>query len=212
MEQPYKHRTTHRTIGNWSFVNTTGPRGAMDARSRRLIRVNAMRDYWRQTKLEGRIHWKKMTSRKCVNGGRPEASTGKTNSENSGATASGSEEEPYEPIGIEISATTLEAKDHQPYSTERAANPDTTSQILDTSQPQRNRTSSQRYGHDHLALRSKFDRNPIIIVGDGVSEPFNALPVEDTTRYDNYVLSQCRLPLSSFHLFMHMIRFPVTKQ
>ena len=180
--QPGNH-----TASNWSFINNSGPNDHEEAR--RLIRANAMRDYWRR---------KKDRKVEDANGTLLDRKT-----------ATERDQIPVNKLVLdETSNVAWRVRDIPPASAERKKRhaklrerPLAELAIEKADQrslftvddariiyEKRKKDAGSKSGVTHADLPRS--------LGVGVIDPFNALPIGGSSEHNSFVLSHCKLPLS----------------
>ena len=173
--------------GDWSFVNNSGPNEDEDAR--RLIRANAMRDYWRRKKQQKPHNEKRSVFENGV--------------------ISARDKRPRDNIVPDSSFHCVWRIKEKPYSsreTRQDSNCETESAVergYDVVPPDFDETRCiSCEGRDcgrnagsgcHWTEVEQAHGLPISL-GLDVIDPFNAMPISGSPRYNSFVLSHCKSP------------------
>ena len=188
--QPRSH-----TASTWSFVNSSGPSDHVKAR--RLIRENAMRDYWRR---------KKGQEVKYADGTLIDKRTSTESDEVSVNNLAHDKTSNFAWRIREMRASSAEGKKpHVKLRDNGLTEPaiDEADQCLffnvDDARimhEQRGKDAGRRSGGVHAWPTSDQMSNLSRSPGLGVIDPFNMLPIGGSPEHDSFVLSHCKSPLS----------------
>ena len=164
---------------NWSFVITSASQEIKDRERRKIVRANAMRDYWRRKKLASK---EKATGDHHIDkdGGRPTGLIDSLVEDDPDAATRG---EPGEPSGS--AGTQHMVLEHQTNTSNRIrhtrnkdASP-TAPHDGDTNavEPTHIRDPNRARRCNHTSLQKTFVPSPSELLGSGVTDPFDALPI-----------------------------------
>ena len=175
--------------GDWSFVNNSGPNENEDAR--RLIRANAMRDYWRRKKQQKPHNVKPSSSENQVISARDKRPRDNLVPDSSFHCVWRIKEKPH---------SSEETSPDRDCETEPAVERgyDVVPPDFDENRctPCEGRDCGKNAGSGcHWIAGQQAPGLPISMGGD-VIDPFNAMPIGGSARYNSFVLSHCKSPLA----------------
>ena len=165
---------------NWSFVITSASQEIKDRERRKIVRANAMRDYWRRKKLASK-DLAKTTGNNHIDkdGGRPTGPIGSLVEDDPDSATRG---EPGEPSGS--AGTQHLVLEHQTNTSNRTrhirnkdASPAAPHGDTNAVDPTHMRDPDQARRCNHTSLQKTFVPGPSEVVGNGVIDPFDALPI-----------------------------------
>ena len=188
--QPGSH-----TASNWSFVNNSGPSDHEEAR--RLIRANAMRDYWRRKKdqkvkyAKGTLIDKRTTTERDeipVNNLVHDKTSNLVWRISEIPPSSAERKKPHVKLrDNRLAELAIERADQYTFFNNGDA------KIICG---QRKKDAGMRSGGIRAGPASDQISDLLRSPGLGVLDPFNMLPIGGSPEYNSFVLSHCKSPLS----------------
>lgn len=188
---------------NWSFVITSASQEVKDRERRRIVRANAMRDYWRRKKLASKDLSKATGGHVDKDEERPTRPIDSLVEDDPNAATRG------EHGGLPRSARTQSlALEHQTNTSSRIIGHPRNKDVspaaphdgdTDAVEPTNTRKPDQTCRSNHTSLQKTFVPSPSELLGNGATDPFDALPIVGSQhshvlrnrKYSTLYLSDC---------------------
>ena len=180
---------------NWSFVITSASQEIKDRERRRIVRANAMRDYWRRKKLVFRDTSKETGNQVDKEGGRPTRPIDSLVEDDPDAATSGGQgglppsARAQHHLALEQTNTSNRMRQTRDKDGVFAApHNGYTNAVKPTPMGDPNRA----HHSNHTSLQKTFALSPSELLGSGVTDPFDALPIGGPQHC--YVLRNRKIP------------------